>query len=343
MNDKHLGKYVKRFPAARVAVIGDLMLDRYIWGSATRISQEAPVPVVKVERETQAPGGAANVVANLLELGGQAGAYGFAGHDMHGECLRRILADKGSDDGGIIAHPERNTTVKTRVICNHQQVVRIDHETQDALADGDRWFHELKATLCHALESGLYDAVIFEDYAKGVLSADFMQDVLDTAHEQGVVTALDPHPSHNFNVHHLSLITPNRSEAFALAGVYESPPVMPLSEDKALLKVGKRLQELWTPEHLLITLGGQGMALFLRDEAEPLHIPTRAQAVYDVSGAGDTVTASFVLALLAGASPQKAAQIANHAAGIVVGKVGTLPVSAAELLDDLEESYAADE
>ena len=338
MNDKHLEKYVERFPAARVAVIGDLMLDRYIWGSATRISQEAPVPVVKVERETQAPGGAANVVANLLELGGQAGAYGFAGHDMHGECLRRILAAKGAAHGGIIAHPDRDTTVKTRVICNHQQVVRIDHEKRDALADGDQWFKKLKTTLCHALESGLNDAVIIEDYAKGVLSAAVVRDVRDTAHEQGVITALDPHPSHNFNVQRLSLITPNRSEAFALAGVYESPPVMPLAEDKPLLKVGKRLQKLWDPEHLLITLGGQGMALFSRAEAEPLHIPTRAQSVYDVSGAGDTVTASFVLTLLAGASPQEAAQVANHAAGIVVGKVGTLPVSATELLDNLKET-----
>ena len=128
MNDTHLAKYIEKFPQCRVAVVGDLMLDRYVWGTASRISQEAPVPVVKVDRETQAPGGAANVVANVLGLQGKTGAYGFVGRDMHGKCLRRLLTEQGAADAGIIEHEHRHTTVKTRVICNHQQVVRIDHE-----------------------------------------------------------------------------------------------------------------------------------------------------------------------------------------------------------------------
>ncbi|MFO7821288.1 MAG: PfkB family carbohydrate kinase [Lentisphaeria bacterium] len=343
MSDEHLKKFITHFPEYRVAVVGDLMLDRYTWGSATRISQEAPVPVVKVARETQAPGGAANVVANLLGLGSKAGTFGFVGDDLHGNRLRKLLVDSGAEDAGIFKHPKRHTTVKTRVICNHQQVVRIDHEAAFPLGPGDDCFVHLKQALCENLKAGYYDALIFEDYAKGLLSAELMEEVVEVARDNGVVTALDPHPSHNFKVKNLSLITPNRAEAFALAGMYAAPAVTPLKDDKSLLEVGRCLLEQWAPQHLLITLGGQGMALFTLGAEAPLHIPTRAKSVYDVSGAGDTVTASFVLALLSGASPRECAQVANHAAGIVVGKVGTVPVTVAELLENLEESCDTDE
>jgi len=163
----------------------------------------------------------------------------------------------------------------------------------------------------------------------------FVQEIIDASRRAGVPTALDPHPSHAFRVKGLDLMTPNRAEAFGLAGVYFQPGVLPLPRDHALLEVGRRLQGEWEVENLLITLGGDGMALF-RPDSEPLHIPTRARSVFDVSGAGDTVMASFMLALVAGLSPQEAAVLSNHAAGIVVGKVGTVPVTAAELRHSLE-------
>lgn len=328
MSEQQLIRFVDKFPQSRVAVVGDLILDRYLWGNASRISQEAPVPVVTVSRETEVPGGAANVVNNLLSLGGQAAAFGRIGNDDHGAALCRILAAKGADTTGVLTLEDYPTTVKTRVIANHQQVVRIDYEettppTTENLA-------QLASHLRTEIESGHCAALIFEDYAKGLLTADFIQSLVDLAQSRGIPTALDPHPCHAFNVKGLTLMTPNRAEAFGLAGIYYQPTVLPLSSDQPLIKAGQRLRELWQVKYLLITLGPDGMAMFAGDD-EPLHIPTRAREVYDVSGAGDTVTATFVLSLLAGATPGEAAEIANHAAGIVVAKVGTLPVEIEEL------------
>ncbi len=321
----NLCAYLSEFPRFRVAVLGDLMLDRYLWGTATRISQEAPVPVVEVSRSNAVPGGAANVARNILSLGASALALGCVGCDSEGEELRRLLEQAGADIKALLLDPERPTTVKTRVLAGNQQVVRIDSETKAELADFRR--QELLQSLQEALHSGSIQALILEDYAKGIFNHDFMQSVCDCARSAGVFTTLDPHPSHRFSVQGLKLMTPNRAEAFILAGKpFQTSLGQPL-EDQPLLEVGATLMEVWQPELLLITLGAEGMILFRRDTAQPYHIPTEARQVFDVSGAGDTVMATMTIALLAGAAPEAAARIANAAAGVVVEYVGTAAVS----------------
>lgn len=316
----------------RVAVVGDLMLDRYIWGRADRISQEAPVPVVRIDRANDAPGGAANVAGNVLSLGGETTIFGVIGQDAKGERLETLLRERGADISGIVRDPNRPTTVKTRVIANHQQVVRIDAEDGGDLAD------DVAASLQEQIVAGIrekrFRGIVFEDYAKGLLGQGFIQRILNVARENGVFCALDPHPSHPFNVHGLQLMTPNRVEAFGLAGAYYRPSILPLEADLPLLEVGAKLQEKWAVTNLLVTLGGEGMALFADDGVT--HIPTRAREVFDVSGAGDTVTATFTLASLAGATPVLAAHLSNYAAGLVVAKVGTTPVDHDELRRLLE-------
>jgi len=320
------------FPRHRVAVAGDLMLDRYIWGRASRLSPEAPVPVVATERCTEVPGGAANVVRNVLGLGAVAQVFGALGDDSEGVALRALLDAGGADMAPTLVLPGRPTTLKTRVIANNQQVVRIDREdTRPVPPDvGER----LAASLLAALAGRHVQGVVFEDYAKGLLSRELMQQVTDAARRQGLVTSLDPHPSHSFSVKGLTLMTPNRAEAFGLAGVYYRPGVYPIEKDDALLEVSRRLRGEWEVEYLLVTLGAGGMALF-RDAEPPLHIPTVAREVFDVSGAGDTVIAACLLALAAGATPYEAAALGNCAAGVVVGKLGTATCSADELLASL--------
>ena len=306
------------------------MLDRYIWGRASRLSQEAPVPVIHVRRESNAPGGAANVVRNILSLGGEASAFGVLGDDAHGRTLCESLLETGADLSGVLFDPDRPTTVKTRVIAGNQQVVRIDREELEPLAE--KTAAKVVENVCKAVASGRIDAVILEDYAKGVLSIDAVATIVNCCAEKSVPVALDPHPSHAFNTPGLHLITPNRAEAFALAGQYYHSGSLPPLEDETLLETGRRLLDLWQCDQLLMTLGGDGMALF-RQNAPPVHIPTQAREVFDVSGAGDTVMAAFVLASLADASPEQAAAIANYAAGIVVAEVGTATVSARELAE----------
>ncbi len=310
---------VRAFPRFRVAVVGDLMLDRYTWGRASRISQEAPVPVVVVERETETPGGAANVTHNVLGLGAQVAAFGVVGADPRGDALIQTLRDKGADVAGILRVADRPTTVKTRVIANNQQVVRIDHEDTTPLAPERQ--AQLESLIGAAITRGHVQALVFEDYAKGLLSAPMMQRLVEVARQHRVITVLDPHPCHPFNVQGLDLMTPNRNEAFGLAGIYYRRGVLPLEQDAPRLEVSR----------LLVTLGAGGMALFSHGQP-PLHIPTQAREVFDVSGAGDTVTATCALALAAGASPAAAARLANHAAGVVVAKIGTVPITTSELL-----------
>lgn len=319
----------------RVGVLGDLMLDRYVWGDAKRISQEAPIPVVAVKRTTARPGGAANVLLNLTTLGAQAHAFGAVGLDPAGDELTNQLSERGISSKGVVIDAARRTTEKTRILAGNQQVVRVDVEQTDPL-EGDA-AAVLARTVLDALAEKSIDALILEDYAKGVLGSDLLVQVLKTAREHDVPVAMDPHPANRFATHGLTLMTPNRAEAFALAGHYDSDPIFPIAEDQSLGEVAQTLNEDWEVENLLITLGSGGMALFRKDR-EPHHIPTRAQEVFDVSGAGDTVISSFVLALLAGATPEDAAVVSNHAAGVVVGKVGTAPCALEELLGSFDEA-----
>ncbi|MFA6928718.1 MAG: PfkB family carbohydrate kinase [Lentisphaeria bacterium] len=328
-------RLTERFSGLKIAVLGDLMLDRYIWGYATRISQEAPVPVVEVHRSSSVPGGAANVVRNIIGLGASSGAYGCIGNDLEGKELLELLQQAGADTQGIVFDPQRQTTVKTRVFASNQQVVRIDRECHHPINN------EMRKQLLTFLQKTLLEqkigALILEDYAKGIFDQEFMQETCNLARQAGIFTTLDPHPTHNYSVHGLKLMTPNRSEAFALAGLPYQPGINNPQDDPPLLAVGSAILQKWQPALLLITLGAEGMALFQKDNPLPLHIPTQARQVFDVSGAGDTVMATMTLALLAGASPEDAARLANAAAGVVVGYVGTTAITADALKEKLLE------
>lgn len=318
---------LKAASQTRALVVGDVMLDHFIWGQVGRISPEAPVPVVDFERESFIPGGAANVARNLTALQMPTELFGTVGRDTSAAQLKRLLNEQGIGCDGLLANPRRSTSVKTRIVAHQQQVVRLDRETRAAL--------DAKSTqqLLDALNTKLPGsaAVIVGDYGKGVVSQALLEKIKRLCRDHGVWLSLDPKPVHHLNLTGLSLITPNRKEAFELANIRdETRDANPLADANLMQVVEKLLHEL-KPVILLITLGELGM-LLCRAGQKPFHIPTLAKEVFDVSGAGDTVIASFTLAIAAGASPVEAAILSNHAAGIVVGKVGTAVASPAELL-----------
>ncbi|OVE80727.1 hypothetical protein BVY04_05145 [bacterium M21] len=329
MNRTRAQELTARFAEQRVAVVGDLMLDRYIWGSARRISPEAPVPVVEVKKRRAVLGGAANVLRNLASFGAHAIAFGIIGADPYGEEFCALCSEWGIDTSFIFRQPDRQTTIKTRVIADNQQVVRVDDECAEFI--GQKVAEQILSSLKAAVEEGRIDAIILEDYNKGVMTRYLAQSVQVLAEEHNLPCMLDPHPGNTLNVTGLTLMTPNRPEAFALAGAYYRDTVLPIQKDLPLLDVAEKVRADWQPKNLLITLGSGGMALFDTDD-KCYHIPTVAQEVFDVSGAGDTVIATWTAALLAGATPAEACEISNHAAGIVVGKVGTVCIEVPELL-----------
>ena len=312
---------------ARVLVVGDVMLDQFIWGGVSRISPEAPVPVVEFQRESFMPGGAANVARNLAALSVSTEVLGLIGRDQNGRQLKELLCGQNIHCGGLLADGARPTSVKTRIVAHQQQVVRIDREMRDGLdARLTRLLlAEIKAKLPKA------DAVIIGDYGKGVVTQPLLNEVKSLCRARGVWLSFDPKPVHRLNLAGLSLITPNRKEAYALANLPDETRHPRPLEDKNLMLVAERLLNELRPAVLLITLGEQGMLLCQRGQ-KPVHIPTVAQEVFDVSGAGDTVIATFTVGIAAGASPLEAAVLANHAAGIVVGKVGTATTTPGELL-----------
>ena len=311
----------------RVLVVGDVMLDQFIWGGVSRISPEAPVPVVDFERESFMPGGAANVARNLTALDVPAELFGAIGSDDAAKQLQRLLLEQKIGCTGLVANSSRHTSVKTRVVAHKQQIVRIDRETRSGL-DG-----AISGQLLNALKSDLKnaDAVIVGDYGKGVVTQPLLNEIKSLCHARGIWLSLDPKPVHHLNLSNLSLITPNRKEAFELANLPDETRNKNPFADKNLMQVAERLLRELNPALLLITLGELGMLLCQRGQ-KPFHIPTVAQEVFDVSGAGDTVIAIFTLAVAAGASPVEAAILSNHAAGIVVGKIGTATTSAEELI-----------
>jgi len=334
MDVNRLKEVVKLFENKKIAVVGDLMLDVYIWGKATRISPEAPVPVVQVTRKTGCLGGAANVMRNVVTLGGQARAFGVVGNDADGAEVKNMLGKYGIESASVYTDLCRKTTQKQRVIAGTQQLLRIDYEDTDPV---DEKFREtIVSDLLGLIEASAVNAIIFEDYGKGMLDEDMLAVVVQAASKKGIITSLDPKPGHLLNVKGLTVIKPNRSEAFAMAGKFSKDGAMPVEQDDDLKEVAEILMADWEPDYLLISLAAQGMALF-RKNTSMVVIPTRAREVFDVSGAGDTVISAFTLALTAGASGREAAEIANHAAGIVVGKVGTVTVSADELQGSFEQ------
>lgn len=312
---------------SRILVLGDLMLDQFVWGSVARISPEAPVPVVDFERESFMPGGAANVARNLTALNAETELFGAVGKDSAAEQLKRLLQEQNIGCSGLFAHPSRATSLKTRIVAHKQQVVRIDRETRDGL--DPRQTKELLKKFAAELKRA--DAVILGDYGKGVITQPLLDEIKTLCRSHGVWLSLDPKPVHHLNLNGLSLITPNRKEAFELAKIPDETRNSNPLADKNLMTMADLLLRELRPAVLLVTLGELGMLLCQRDQ-KPIHIPTVAQEVFDVSGAGDTVIASFTLAIAAGASSLEAALVANHAAGIVVGKIGTATVTPEELI-----------
>ena len=316
----------------RILVVGDLMMDRFVYGSVSRISPEAPVPVVHVSHEKAMPGGACNVASNLLALGGKAAMAGIIGQDILGIELKGQLSDSGVNLNAIIEHSTHPTCVKTRIVAEQQQVVRVDREEYLTISESEM------TSFCSLIEKEIKEAdgVIIEDYGKGSVQQAVVDTVLAAAEEAGIPVGYDPKDDHILKMEGVSVVTPNRKEAFGSAKVPEGRPAENPLEDAPLLEVGRVLKEKWKARHTLITLGPHGMLLC--DEAgDPQHIPTRAREVFDVSGAGDTVIATYVLALACGATFLEAAELSNFAAGVVVGKLGTATCTQAELIDYMKQ------
>jgi len=320
MTRTRLDALLKKFSKTRILVLGDLILDEYLWGKVDRISPEAPVPVVWVERESAMPGGAANVAANIRTLGGQVRLLGAVGQDAGGLRLRRALEAQQIPAYDLITDPGRPTTGKTRVIAHHQQVVRIDREkvhpvsglTQKVLME------RFKRILPQI------DGIVVEDYGKGLITPQLLKAVIQLAKRNRKVITVDPKEEHFSSYRGVTALTPNKKEA-ALAARCR------ITDDKSLKEAGARILKRLKPQALLMTLGEDGMCLFPGAGKRMVKIPTVAQEVFDVSGAGDTVIAVFTLVRAAGASFLDAARVANAAAGVVVGKVGTALCAPQEL------------
>ncbi len=307
------------FGGRRVLVVGDLMLDRYLWGKVERISPEAPVPVVRLERETDTAGGAANVARNLAALGLRAELAGVTGDDLGRARLLADLASDGIDSAAVMIAQGRATTVKTRVVGDHQQMLRIDEEHTTRLPHRD--IERLRALATERLPGAA--ALVLSDYAKGVLDAELCAALITAARAQGVPVLVDPKGRNFSRYAGATLITPNRGELALATGVRSS-------DLDGLLSAGRELRDALALERLVLTLSERGMVLIGPDGEQ--RIPAVAREVFDVSGAGDTVIATFAAGLAAGLGYADTAHLANLAAGVVVGKVGTAVITAGELL-----------
>ena len=329
---KHL---ISEATRREVLVLGDIMLDEFVWGSVRRISPEAPVPVVELERESFMPGGAANVARNLAALQVPTELFSVIGKDDAGKRLKELLSEANVGSEGCLCSDSSVTTVKTRIIAHQQQVVRLDRECV-RLPD-----KKVISRLMRLVEEkiGSAAALIIGDYGKGIVAQPLLNWLKKTCQAHGVWVSMDPKPAHTLDLSAVSLLTPNRKEAFELAGASDTVRCSDPLKDENLLRVAETLLNELHPRVLLITLGEHGM-LLCEDGKPCVHIPTVAKQVFDVSGAGDTVIAMFTAAIAAGASPIEAAILANCAAGVVVGKVGTATATAQELLTNALASDA---
>jgi D-glycero-beta-D-manno-heptose-7-phosphate kinase len=316
-NRRHLDALMDAFSGKRVLVLGDVMLDAFTWGEVSRISPEAPVPVVRVLGETFRPGGSANVTANIKALGGDPLTVALVGRDAWGERLRSLFAEEGLESTWLV-DDDRKTTLKNRIIANNQQVVRADSEDTAALSAEIN--NQIVERFLEVLQKA--DAVVVSDYEKGVVNPHVLGRVLPEAARAGIPVFVDPKVSHADAYRSVTVMTPNTREAEMLSGV-------PIRDRESLEVAGRMLRERFLCQWALITRGREGMSLFSSDGAE--HMPAEAREVFDVSGAGDTVVATLALAYAAGAELPEAARLANHAAGIVVGKIGTAVVTRTEL------------
>ncbi len=317
------------FARSRVMVLGDLILDHFIWGKVDRISPEAPVPVVEVTSESMRPGGASNVASNISSLGGKVLIGGVVGEDWAGKELLSLLQERGIGVDGVIKDPLRPTSVKTRIIAHSQQVVRFDKERKDRVDGPVR--ERLLGWVRDRIKG--VDVVALSDYAKGVISRELVQGVVDLARRYGKKVVVDPKVKHFSFYRGVTLLTPNTMEASKASGI-------DIVDEESLKEAGRILLSQAESEAILITRGEQGMTLFQKEQ-DPVHIPTVAKEVYDVTGAGDTVVATCALALASGADLLSASVLSNYAAGIVVGEIGTATVTADELLRAVERGEAS--
>jgi len=311
---KRLDQIFEAFNNKRIAVIGDLMLDVYIWGKVARISPEAPVPVVEVQEESYRFGGAANVGMNIKSLGGTPILIGVIGYDREGTIIDALMEENDFDKDGIIYDDERPTTVKTRIIAHSQHVVRIDKEDKRNISE------ETEAKILNFLKENYskIDAIILEDYNKGVLTKNLIHQVIEFARNNNIIITVDPKFDNFFEYKNVTVFKPNRKETEDAFGIK-------LDTEERIIEACKKLKEKLNPEFLLLTRGEKGMTLFGKDNSIRT-IPTRARKVADVSGAGDTVIATLTMALAAGADIEEAATIANLAAGLVCEEVGVVPI-----------------
>jgi len=326
----------ERFSRQRLLVLGDVMLDWFIWGNVSRISPEAPVPVVEVQRESRYPGGAANVARNLTPFGGAVELAGLHGSDANGKLLRETLVEAGIGTALCLEEPSLQTITKTRVVARQQQVVRIDRERSQPI--DDRLADALVSNIRPLLPE--LDGIIVEDYGKGLVTPHLARALLDSIPAGGPLVTVDPKPGNPIDWRGATAVKPNRSEAFACAGTRDPnrDAGLPPLEDAPLLETGQLLLELWSCRQVLLTLGEQGMVVF-SNEAPPVHLPAKAREVFDVSGAGDTAIALYTLGLCAGLAPREAAAISNLASSIVVGKLGTTPIEREELLESVTRHF----
>ena len=320
LTEKRLRELLGNFSGKRVAVVGDLMLDRYYWGSVHRVSPEAPVPVVEVDTESVRFGGAANVANNIQALGGRAFLIGLVGDDHPGGMFKKMLGDQGLDTAGIVTDSARPTTIKTRVIAAGQHVVRIDNESKQDCPG------LLRTRLIDAVRSNIrsLDGIIIEDYNKGVVTRDLIHAVIAAANEHGKPVAVDPKFNNFFEYKNVTVFKPNRREVEeALGGK--------LKTATEVERAGKSLLESLNARNVLLTRGEEGMSLFQSD-GTITHFPTTAADVQDVSGAGDTVISTLTMALVAGGGITESCILANCAGGVVVGAVGIVPILPEQLL-----------
>ncbi len=325
INYQRARQIVENFANRRIVVLGDLMLDEFIWGEVRRISPEAPVPVVEVRRETLNLGGAGNVVSNLRALGARAVPIGIIGADEAAMRIRERFVDVGAETEGLITDPSRPTTRKTRIVAHSQQMVRADREDRSPID------HHIEAMVLNAVRNAMAaaDALIISDYDKGLLTPELLADSISAAHDLGKPVCLDPKIKNFSSYREVDLITPNQLEAELASGIE-------ITDHDSLVAAAQSIRRMLTCGNVLITRGEHGMSL-LEDNDELTTIPTVAREVYDVTGAGDTVIATLTLGMTSGAGLKDAAVIANHAAGVVVAKIGTATVSIQELLDALTD------
>jgi len=310
---------VQNFKNKRVLILGDVMLDKYIWGRVARISPEAPVPVVEVEKDTSCLGGAGNSCRNLESLGAFPLLVGIVGDDPEGEWIKKNVPDSR----GIFVDKSRPTTVKTRIIAHHQQVVRVDQEKKSTISS------QIEEEMFNFVRQEKYDGILISDYNKGTITKPLMDKVLPLAKEKEIPVFVDPKVDNFSFFSPVTLLTPNHFEAERI--VHHA-----CNSDSEVEKAGQQILSQISTLYLILKRGEQGMTVFEKDK-KALHIPTVAKEVFDVTGAGDTVIVTAALALLSGGTIYEAAVLANTAAGIVAGKIGTAAVTSEELLASLAD------